>query len=96
MAITVTNVNEVVAVDDIVRTNFGGADFDVPEWAFLANDKDPEGNSLDISGESGNNGLAVDHPRDQEPTGSSQLDDGNKADGGSFAYTATDDTDVAL
>ena len=46
-----------VAANDHVISNFGGSTYSVPEWAFLANDSDP--NSLPIDVNSVTNGIGL-------------------------------------
>ncbi len=84
IAVTVNNVNEVTAVNDIIRTNFDGAAFDVPEWALLFNDTTESG-TLDITGIPSDSGLTVTNPAGNVVN----INDGNNADGGSFSYTAS-------
>ena len=50
-----------VANDDIVRSNWGGTAFFVPEWAFLANDTDANGDPLDVDSVNDESGLSADH-----------------------------------
>src|SRR4029077_18079814 len=89
VAITVTDLAP-VAADDIVRTNFDGNSFNVPEWAFLANDADPDGYTLDISGVSNDSSLDnLDHTAGSGSNGFITIEDGNSANGGSFDYAAT-------
>ena len=83
-SVTVNNVNEVTAVNDIIRTNFDGAAFDVPEWALLFNDTTESG-TLDITGIPSDSGLTVTNPAGNVVN----INDGNNADGGSFSYTAS-------
>ncbi|TPM43015.1 type I secretion C-terminal target domain-containing protein, partial [Mesorhizobium sp. B2-3-2] len=80
ITVNVTDVGEVTAGNDIVRTNFDGATFTVPEWALLFNDS----GATDISGVSNASSLTVGNP-----SNTISIDDGNNADGGTFDYTAT-------
>jgi hypothetical protein len=77
------------AVNDIVRTNFDGTGFNVPEWAFLRNDTDPEGNPLDITAVSDDDDLTA-----VVGAGVIAIDDDNSGDGGDFDYVLSDGTDV--
>ncbi|HET7806137.1 MAG TPA: calcium-binding protein, partial [Pseudolabrys sp.] len=87
--ITVPKSNLPVANNDIILTNFDGVAFDVPEWAFLANDTDPNALPLDISGVSNQSDLVVTHTAGAGTNDFIRIDDENNADGGSFDYTAT-------
>jgi hypothetical protein len=85
--ITITGTNDApVAVSDNVITNNGlGDSFLIPEWALLANDHDPEGDSIAIESVFG--GV------DGEATltnGNVSFLDQNDSDGGSFQYQSTD------
>ena len=48
VAIAVTDLVP-VAVGDILLTNLGGNAYSVPEWTFLSNDSDPDGNPIDMN-----------------------------------------------
>jgi T1SS-143 domain-containing protein len=87
ITVTVNNVNEVTAVNDIIRTNFDGTAFNVPEWALLHNDTTESG-SLDITGVSNEDSLDVTNPAGNVVN----IDDGSSANGGSFDYTASNGT----
>jgi len=75
------------ASNDRLVTNIVNVDFAVAEWAFLANDSDPEGAALDITAVSGSSGLSnlslLTNP------GFITLADTGTG-GGSFNYTASD------
>lgn len=88
LTINVNNVNEVAAVNDIIRTNFDGTAFDVPEWALLFNDTTESG-TLDITGVSNESSLDVTNPAGNVVNID---DDGSTANGGSFDYTASNGT----
>jgi hypothetical protein len=84
--------------NDIVLKNFGNSEFDVPEFAFLLNDTDPNGDLLDISGISNISGPldfdAVIHTPGTGTDGSISIeahDSGNGVDG-TFQYAASDGT----
>ena len=77
-----------VANADRVLSNFGGSAFDVPEWAFLANDTDPDGDPLDITSVNGQSGLSATH---NSGAGTITIDD-DFASGGTFDYVASDGT----
>ncbi len=87
ITVTVNNVNEVTAVNDIIRTNFDGTAFNVPEWALLHNDTTESG-SLDVTGVSNEDSLDVANPAGNVVN----IDDGSSANGGSFDYTASNGT----
>ena len=89
--VTYTVDTPAVANNDTVIHNFGGDGFDVPEWAFLFNDTDAEGNAFDITGVSNSSGLSdLDHNGGTGTNGTVTIDDnfGGGA-GGSFVYTVT-------
>ena len=50
LSITVTTNDAPHANFDMVLTNFDGVAFNVPEWAFLHNDSDPNGALIDVTG----------------------------------------------
>ena len=81
-----------VANNDIVRTNFDGTAFNVPEWAFLTNDTDPNALPLDISGVSNDSDLTASHTAGAGTNGFITIDDDNSGDGGTFDYSATNGT----
>src|SRR4029079_18579958 len=85
LSITITANDAPHANFDMVLTNFDGVAFDVPEWAFLHNDLDPNGSPIDVTGVLNDNGLAVAHTAGVGTSGFITIDDGNNADGGSFA-----------
>jgi T1SS-143 domain-containing protein len=81
-----------VANDDIVISNFGGSTFTVPEWAFLANDTDADGDPLDIQGVNDEFGLAtLSHSAGSGTNGTITINDNSFA-GGTFDYVGTDGT----
>ena len=59
LSITITANDAPHANFDMVLTNFDGVAFNVPEWAFLHNDSDPNGTPIDVPGVLNFNGLAV-------------------------------------
>ena len=88
IAVTVTNVNEVAAGDDIVLSNFGGGAYSIPEWALLRNDINEAG-TLDISGVVSQSGLqSANHTPGVGSNGSVNVDDNGTGGTGSFIYTA--------
>ncbi|POF31663.1 T1SS-143 repeat domain-containing protein [Roseibium marinum] len=92
---TVTTLNAAPTPgDDIVLKNFGGTAFNIPEWAFLLNDTDPEGDPLDVSGVSNVSSLdSVNHTAGSGPNGYVRID-GDNGSGldGTFQYAASDGT----
>ncbi|WP_299820984.1 DUF5801 repeats-in-toxin domain-containing protein [uncultured Roseibium sp.] len=92
---TVTPLNAApTPVDDIVLKNFGNSAFNIPEWAFLLNDTDPEGDPLDVSGVSNVSSLdSVNHTAGSGPNGYVRID-GDSGFGldGTFQYAASDGT----
>jgi Ca2+-binding RTX toxin-like protein len=87
--ITVTTTNDApVGSGDSVITNFGANQvFNIPEWALLANDIDPEGSPLNITsvnGASGLNSLAL--------VGDNVAVSDNGTANGSFNYSVSDGT----
>jgi Ca2+-binding RTX toxin-like protein len=92
VTINVTDVNELVVNPENLITNFGtNVAFTVPEWAFLANDFDPEGNPIDISGASSVTGLSVSHTGGTGTNGTVNVTD-TGGSGGTLQYTVTDGT----
>ena len=93
VAITVTNVNEApVAVADHVISNFGGNTYSVPEWAFLSNDADPDGDQIDVNSVTNGSGLnSVGHTAGSGIHGTIDINDnGNGSNGNTFTYGDTD------
>jgi len=85
-----TGVNDApVAVADKVITNSGAVGFDIPEWALLANDKDVDSKTLDVSAVSGAVDSTVSHAPGSGNGGLVSFID-TAALGGSFSYVATD------
>ncbi|MCC6948635.1 MAG: hypothetical protein IT539_12785 [Bradyrhizobiaceae bacterium] len=84
--------------NDIVLKNWGGTAFNVPEWAFLANDTDPDGDPLDISQvvPGSPSGLTAVHTAGTGTNGFITIDGDNTNSGpsndGSFQYIAHDGT----
>jgi len=79
---------------DIVLTNWAGSQFDVPEWAFLLNDTDPNNAPLDITGFSNANSLdSLGRAAGIGTNGFIRIDDNfSTAPGGSFSYAASNGT----
>ncbi|MFC1459360.1 peroxidase family protein, partial [Microvirga arabica] len=97
-AVTTVNVVAVndapVVLSDSVITNVAaGSPFIVPEWALLANDRDPEGNALDITGTRILNASLTGASLTQNP-GSVTVTD-NATAGGTFEYTVNDGSGAA-
>ena len=93
VAITVINVNEApVAVADHVISNFGGNTYSVPEWAFLSNDADPDGDQIDVNSVTNGSGLSsVGHTAGSGIHGTIDINDnGNGSNGNTFTYNDTD------
>ena len=92
LAITLTNVNEApVTVNDQIITDLPvGTAIVVPEWALIANDVDPEGTALQITGVGNASGgtLGVFTPTGAT-TDAISFTDVSPA-GGSFTYNASD------
>ena len=76
----------------MVLTNFDGVAFNVPEWAFLHNDSDPNSTPIDVTGVLNINGLAVSHTPGAGTNGFITIDDEDAANGGSFDYTISNGT----
>jgi len=91
VAITVTDVDEPpVSGNDNVFTDLAlGTAFNVPEWALLANDSDPEKSAIDVQSVGGETGLTAVHTPGVGTNGFVTVTDTDLA-GGSFTYTATD------
>jgi Ca2+-binding RTX toxin-like protein len=87
--INVTAVNDAPngALDSVI-TNFGANQvFNIPEWALLANDVDPEGSPLNITAANGASGL-----NSLSLVGDNIEVSDNGIVGGSFNYNVTDGT----
>lgn len=84
--IAITPVNDApVAANDIIVTNVAlGTSFDIPKWALLLNDSDPD-SSIDITGINSSSGLS--NPQ-LSATRVTLIDTGNE--GGSFVYAVSD------
>ncbi|MDQ8697724.1 DUF5801 repeats-in-toxin domain-containing protein [Hyphomicrobium sp. LHD-15] len=87
VTIGITAVNDApVATNDIVITNVTpGTAFDIPKWALLLNDSDPEGSSIDITAINSTSGLSNVSLTASKVT---LTDSGNE--GGSFVYNLSD------
>ena len=92
LSITITANDAPHANFDMVLTNFDGVAFNVPEWAFLHNNSDPNGTPIDVSGVLNISGLAVSHTPGAGTNGFITIDDEDVADGGSFDYTISNGT----
>ena len=94
ISVTVTNAaNEPpLAVADHVISNFGGTTYSVPEWAFLSNDSDPDGNAIDVNSVTNGSGLtSVGHAAGVGTNGTIDINDNsNGSDGNTFTYNDTD------
>jgi hypothetical protein len=87
--VTVVAVDDpATANDDRLLINVANTNFVIPEWAFLANDSDPD-SALDITAVSNSNGLG--NLSLSTNPGSITLSDTGSANG-SFTYTAGGDT----
>ena len=90
--VTITVTGPPVAVDDIILHNdiVTGTLFDVPEWALLLNDTDPNGDELDVSGIKNIVDLnGATHTPGSGTNGFVRFEVGDEFEG-SFDYTATD------
>jgi len=76
----------------MVLTNFDGVAFNVPEWAFLHNDSDPNGTPIDVTGVLNISDLVVNHTPGVGTNGFITIGDEDTANGGSFDYTITNGT----
>ena len=92
LSITVTSNDAPHANFDMVLTNFDGVAFNVPEWAFLHNDSDPNGTPIDVTGVLNISGLVVNHTAGAGTNGFITIDDEDTANGGSFDYTISNGT----
>src|SRR4029079_7818418 len=92
LSITVTSNDAPHANFDMVLTNFDGVAFNVPEWAFLHNDSDPNGIPIDVTGVLNIPGLVVNHTAGAGTDGFITIDDEDAANGGSFDYTISNGT----
>ena len=94
IAVTVTNAaNEPpLAVADHIISNFGGSAYNVPEWAFLSNDSDPDGNAIDVNSvTNGSGNMTLGHTPGVGTNGTIDINDnGNGSDGNTFTYNDTD------
>ena len=94
VTVTITGTNDgPIANGAKVITNIGtGTVINIPEWALLANDTDPEGNPIvDVAGVGTATGGTVTHTPGTGTNGTINFTDVAPA-GGSFTYTATDGT----
>ena len=71
--------------DFVITNNSGGSTYQIPEWALLANDTDPDGSALDVTDISFASGFAS----ITRANGNVTISD-NSTVGGSFTYTASD------
>jgi hypothetical protein len=92
LSITITANDAPHANFDMVLTNFDGVAFNVPEWAFLHNDSDPNGTPIDVAGVLNISDLVVNHTPGVGTNGFITIDDEDTANGGSFDYTITNGT----
>jgi Ca2+-binding RTX toxin-like protein len=92
LSITITANDAPHANFDMVLTNFDGVAFNVPEWAFLHNDSDPNGTPIDVTGVLNISDLVVNHTPGVGTNGFITIDDEDTANGGSFDYTITNGT----
>ena len=80
-----------VAANDHVISNFGGSTYSVPEWAFLANDSDP--NSLPIDVNSVTNGIGLSSAGHTPGVGTNGTidinDNSNGSNGNTLLYDVT-------
>ena len=99
VTINVTDVDENAAptpANDIVLKNWGDTAFTVPEWAFLYNDTDPDGDPLDISGVSDFTSVTASHTAGTGTNGTILINGDSTVSGpsldGTFQYAAFDGT----
>ena len=99
IAVTVMANQPPVAVADNVITNVFRLPFNIPEWALLANDSDPEGNPIDVRVDnliknSASGGTATHFPG-TGTDGYVQFVETRFLEGGSFKYQALDNGGAA-
>lgn len=90
--ITVQDLNVApVAANDVLLTNLGGSPYSVPEWAFLANDNDPNLDRIDMNAVTSQTSLnSVIHTAGTGTNGTVDIDDNGSGGTGSFTYNDTD------
>jgi VCBS repeat-containing protein len=93
VTVTINGANDapVAIADNVISDKGFGDEVFIPEWALLANDRDPEGDAVDVDSVSNAvNGMATHTPGTNGTDGHVGFMGSDAFDSGSFSYQATD------